>query len=118
MKVSKIIITREEMNELLSEWCQDMQDLVGSKNQDYANSDNAFSNFNAVTDVDIHVSTGIHIRMMDKFERLSNFHRKGFFAVEDESVKDTLLDMANYCFLQWLALEKESEDKPTTTVEP
>lgn len=52
---------------------------------------------------------GILIRMSDKITRVASFVRKGFCAVKDESVEDTLLDLANYsllCLIEFRKLRK------------
>lgn len=49
---------------------------------------------------------GILIRISDKFTRLASFVRKGFNAVEDETVEDTLLDLANYSLLCLIEYKK------------
>lgn len=45
-------------------------------------------------------------RMHDKLNRLDNVVIKSA-AVKDESVRDTLLDLANYCIIMLLEYEKE-----------
>lgn len=47
-------------------------------------------------------------RMHDKLNRLDNVAMKPA-AVKDESVRDTLLDLANYCIIMLLEYEKERE---------
>jgi hypothetical protein len=37
--------------------------------------------------------------MLDKVARVVTFVKKGVLQVKDESVEDTLLDLANYCIL-------------------
>lgn len=45
------------------------------------------------------LSLGFLTRMSDKFSRLGSFINKGELLVLDESVEDTLVDLANYCAL-------------------
>lgn len=52
---------------------------------------------------------GIMIRISDKFTRLASFVRKGYNAVKDETVEDTLLDMANYSLLCLIEYRKQKE---------
>jgi hypothetical protein len=42
---------------------------------------------------------GTFTRMSDKMSRLASFIRNGELVVKDESVQDTLIDLANYAVL-------------------
>lgn len=48
------------------------------------------------------------VRISDKYHRLESLLRKGDAQVKDETLKDTLMDMANYCVM--LAMEVENEN--------
>jgi hypothetical protein len=50
------------------------------------------------------------VRIGDKFNRFESLVLGAENKVKDESIKDTLLDMANYCLMA--AYEIEQEDKP------
>jgi len=61
-------------------------EISKKKNADYTGGDdNPFSSFLT--------------RMMDKMKRISSFVEKGELQVKDESVTDTLRDLANYSCL-------------------
>lgn len=78
-----------------------MHETVLAKNADYT-ADNAdpFSNFSTVEKLDIcETEVGFLVRLNDKYARLRSFVKKGVLLVKDESVEDTLIDMANYCIL-------------------
>lgn len=45
-------------------------------------------------------------RISDKFHRLESLILKGEQKVQDESLKDTLVDMANYCVMLRMEIEK------------
>jgi hypothetical protein len=49
--------------------------------------------------------------MMDKISRIASFIKKGTLEVKDESVKDTLMDLANYCILFAGYLESKKTPK-------
>lgn len=73
------------------------------KNSDYTGgSENPFSNFKSVealfSNPDI-TAIGFLTRMMDKMKRIASFVEKGELKVKDESVTDTLQDLANYSCL-------------------
>jgi hypothetical protein len=50
------------------------------------------------------------VRMSDKMERLKSLTKKKT-QVKDESVKDTLLDLANYAIMTVMHLNKEKYGK-------
>jgi protein-arginine kinase activator protein McsA len=75
-----------------------MWDIRQAKRVDYnAGAMNNFELTSQLLGIDPHV--GILVRMSDKLSRLGSFTQKGFNAVTDESVEDTLLDLANYSLL-------------------
>ena len=82
--------------------CTDkMTSITRAKNADYTGGgDDPFANFSE-TETYAGVSTehGFLVRMGDKMSRIRSFVKKGTLEVKDESVQDTLLDLANYCIL-------------------
>lgn len=107
----------EELIIHLENVVMDMLETAKRKNADYANSNDPFKNFKQVESLGIcSVETGFLARMTDKLSRLSTFVCNGTLSVKDESVHDTLLDLANYCLLMNAYLEskkrKTSSDLP------
>ena len=49
------------------------------------------------------------IRLGDKFARLKSLTKGGVMRVKDESLRDTLLDMANYAIMSVMELDAEKE---------
>ena len=47
-------------------------------------------------------------RMNDKFNRIEEFTLKGF-KDEEESLRDSLMDLANYCYMYVMEIEKENK---------
>jgi hypothetical protein len=45
-------------------------------------------------------------RITDKYNRLVNLATYSNINIGDESIKDTLLDMANYCIMTYMELDK------------
>lgn len=77
-----------------------MAKTYAAKNHDYGNSfDNSLDKFGLIAAV---------VRMGDKMNRLESLTKKEAM-VKDESVKDTLLDLANYAIMtvMWLNNRKE-----------
>ena len=73
-----------------------MRDIHERKNHDYGNSfSKSFEEFGIISAV---------VRMSDKMERLKSLCKKE--AMVNESVKDTLLDLANYAVMSIAELEK------------
>lgn len=81
--------------------CQRLINTVKAKNADYtADNDDPFANFSTVEDLDVcSTEVGFLVRLNDKFARLRSFVKIGTLKVKDESIEDTLIDMANYCIL-------------------
>ena len=81
--------------------CDRMIEIVAKKNHDYAGgNEDAFSNFRMVENCNIaSTEQGFLTRMMDKFGRVNSFVKQGVCQVKDETVEDTLLDLANYAIL-------------------
>ena len=78
-----------------------MHQVYIDKNSDYGDS---FSN------VRKKYPNAILIRLNDKLNRLEKLYEKGYEAkVKNESVNDTLLDIANYCIME--IMENNSEFK-------
>ena len=82
-------------------FCKKMIGVTKAKNADYTGgSSSPFSNFTSVEDRGIcSTEQGFLVRMNDKFARITTFVKKGVLLVKDESVADTLHDLANYCAL-------------------
>lgn len=77
-------------------------ELFKKKNTDYGD---AFANYGPV---------GIIVRMGDKISRASNIDKTGITIVDDESLKDTLIDLHNYSAMALMLMEEgegEGEDK-------
>ena len=86
--------TRKEYLENFADITKGMLDLTTKKSNDYASDDDPFRNFRAFGEL------GILIRMNDKFARLRTalYDRKEM-AVSDETIEDTILDLATYAVL-------------------
>ena len=77
---------------LHKDFCDTLNIIYRQKNHDYGDS------FAKVLSV---VPNAILVRLMDKLERLKTLLGKGEQAqVVDESIYDTLIDMANYCIME------------------
>jgi hypothetical protein len=83
--------------------CLKMIEVTKAKNADYTGgSGDPFANFKQAGNfVQLPQITeiGFFTRMSDKFSRIGSFITKGVLQVKDETVEDTLIDLANYCLL-------------------
>jgi hypothetical protein len=93
--------SRDEYLQFHRECCDRMVAITAKKNADYTSgSDDPFFNFTRVEAIGItDTERGFLTRMFDKLARIVTFVNKGVLQVADESVEDTLLDLANYCIL-------------------
>ena len=70
---------------------EEMKDIHKKKNADYGNNfHKRFEKWGFLTAL---------LRLSDKMERLENIYEKGDIQVKDESVYDTLIDLANYAVM-------------------
>lgn len=93
-------MTNEEFLKFHKETIDKMHEICKRKNADYTGGNGAFANFVAVENINItSTEQGFLTRMMDKIMRINAFVQKGTLQVSDESVTDTLLDLANYSIL-------------------
>lgn len=80
----------------------DMTKTYEAKNHDYGNSfDNSLNKFGLIASI---------VRMSDKMNRLETLVAKKA-QVKDESIKDTLLDLANYSVMTVMWLNKNDNDE-------
>lgn len=83
------------------ECLEKMAKITAAKNADYTGvGTDPFANFTRVEALGIcSTEQGFLTRMVDKIARITSFVQKGELQVKDESVEDTLLDLANYAIL-------------------
>ena len=70
-------------------------ELFKKKNADYGN---AFEEFGSI---------GILIRMNDKIKRAMSISNSGISLVDSEGIRDTLIDLHNYCALAIVLLDNK-----------
>jgi len=69
--------------------------LFEKKNKDYGD---AFANYGPV---------GVIVRMGDKINRLSTITNNGISLVDNESIRDTLIDLHNYSAMAIMLLDED-----------
>lgn len=94
-------MTKPEYMTFHKQMCDKMVEITAKKNADYTGKgDDPFANFRRCEQLDIcSVEAGFLTRMTDKMARINSFVQSGTLQVKDESVLDTLLDLANYSIL-------------------
>ena len=107
-------MTREQLLQYQREICAKMISIAEKKNADYAGKGgDAFNNFTRVEALGIaSAEQGFLTRMTDKISRVISFMQNGELLVKDESVEDTLIDLANYSILLAGYLKSKKESIP------
>ena len=81
---------------------ESMADLYERKNKDYGDSfNNSLDEFGVIAGV---------VRLSDKMSRIKALTKNGEQLVLDESIKDTLQDLANYSIMTLMWLEGEGNE--------
>ena len=81
--------------------CDSLNDLYKKKNQDYGDSfGKSYKEYGL---------TMACIRLEDKLNRLKSLNKNGNTQVKDESIQDTLMDLANYAIMTLIELEEEEK---------
>ena len=95
-------MTYEKEVELFTNYTQNMREIFAKKRHDYGPStEETFNKFGMVSMI---------VRMQDKLNRLYTLSKSNDSAV-DESIEDTLLDLANYAVITLLEIEKDKMSK-------
>ena len=102
-------------NERFHNLLKEIGKLHDRKNQDYGAEQDPLANFKMCQNIGVSPFKGCCIRISDKYSRLCSFLRKGYLAVEDEKITDTLMDMAVYSLIAILLKHEEEEKRETQT---
>tara|TARA_A100001011_G_C14239553_1_gene812611 strand:+ start:1014 stop:1346 length:333 start_codon:yes stop_codon:yes gene_type:complete len=78
---------------------QEAFNLFMKKNADYGD---AFANYGPV---------GVIVRMGDKIQRLQNITKNGVNFVENESIRDTLIDLHNYAAMAVMLMDEKQKEE-------
>ena len=93
----------ERSSEMHKNICAELNDIYESKNADYGDSfSKTFAEYGIVAPL---------LRLEDKLSRLKSLYKKGVQKVKQESVRDTLLDLANYAILTVMELDIQEESR-------
>lgn len=95
-------MTIEQEKEVFADIVKEMQETFARKRHDYGQTtEETLKKFGP---------TSLLVRIYDKFGRLENLlsDEKEMF-VKEESIRDTFLDMANYCIISIIELQKRDD---------
>jgi len=73
--------------------------LFSKKNADYGD---AFATYGSI---------GVLVRIGDKLSRLSSINKKSITMVDEETMRDTLIDLHNYSAMAIMIMDEEKEIK-------
>lgn len=106
----------EQYLKFAEETMHKMLTISRKKNKDYTGgTTDPFANFSRVEPLGVcSTEQGFLVRITDKLCRIASFVKQGELEVKDESVQDTLMDMANYCILMLGYLESKKHDNTKT----
>ena len=99
-----------KQSERFYELLEEMKRTHDAKRHDYASTEDVFANFRHCEIAGIPAWKGVAVRISDKFSRIMGFARKERLEVKDESIKDTLVDMANYALIALILYEEENNE--------
>ena len=100
--IPSFIDKRYDRSDAFKQITDKMHETYKTKNADYGSSfDKSMDEFGITAAV---------VRMSDKMERLKSLTKKKA-QVKDESVQDTLLDLANYAIMTVMYLKKHEDEK-------
>ena len=77
---------------------KEAQQLFEKKNSDYGDS---FATFGSV---------GVIVRLQDKINRLVNVKKNNINFVNDETIRDTLIDLHNYSAMAIMLIDENNEN--------
>lgn len=90
------------------EICKELNKIYAQKNHDYGNSfGETYKKLGIISAI---------TRISDKYNRICSLATKSAEErqVKDENIKDTLLDLANYCMMTVIEMENEANNEDNT----
>ena len=96
-------ITRDELLKIHDQTGKLAREVMTAKNHDYAHDNDVFRNFRR------YGTLGVLVRLSDKLARLDSFEENKKFAVADEKLQDTIVDIINYAVI-YLAMKQEDKN--------
>ena len=85
---------------------QQHKDICTKLNETYIQKNKAYGNSFSDTFAKLGIISAV-TRITDKYNRLVNLATNQDVNIGDESISDTLLDMANYCIMTYMEIENQ-----------
>ena len=104
--IGELVAVKSNGHPKFYELLQQMAKTHNDKNHDYASDDDPLSNLKRAEKIGLEPWIGALVRMQDKMDRIEEFAKKKTLLVKDESVKDTLIDLAVYSLLCWILVDE------------
>lgn len=99
MKILNLIEIMSRVEEL-SKIQLEAKELFKRKNQDYGD---AFATYGPI---------GVIVRIGDKIQRLLSIEKSGITLINDESLRDTLIDLHNYSAMAIMLIDEDKKNLP------
>jgi len=107
----------QEFNKLHESLTTRAKNLIHMKNKDYGATTDVLSNFKRISQrFGESCAMGLLYRIEDKIGRIHSFSKTSKYAVQDEKVEDTIIDLINYSIFL-AAVLKENKNTLSEVVE-
>jgi len=104
----KKVFTQKDFIERMGALYAENLEIARRKNADYSNTNDPFQNFRVSEALGIPAEKAIIVRMSDKLMRIANLIGRER-QVADETIGDTLSDLANYSMILRMYLEQKNK---------
>lgn len=104
-----IRMTNEEALEHQEGMFASALEIMKRKRHDYSGLEDPFRNLRDAAFMGVDPLKGVMVRIMDKFARVRSFIEQGELQVNDEAIKDTLVDVLNYTCILAAMIEERSK---------
>lgn len=102
-------------NARIAHFFENAKALLFKKGSDYASDENPYQNMMTGEEIGISMEKFCFLRMSEKMARIRNFFKRDLL-VKDETIEDTLLDLANYtAFLYDIVSERKRIEQTSKT---
>jgi hypothetical protein len=98
-------------SERFMELLEVMKDIHVRKNAGYGGAEDPWKNFRMATMFGVPASTGCLIRASDKMARVASLIQNPELDKVNESIYDTLVDLANYAIIAFCLYEEEQNGR-------
>ena len=85
--------------------------IMKRKRHDYSGRNDPFRNLRDAEFVNVDPLKGVMVRIMDKFARVRSFIEQGELLVNDEAIRDTLVDALNYTSILAAMIEEKMSNE-------